>query len=82
MVISEARQLISQDLTSWLRTAGFFLIPVAVIYITAILNNMGDGFTWNDFIPTLIVQGSIVSYLLNELLALFRKWNNVNQYLQ
>ena len=80
-VISKRFVLTREDMKSWLNTALLFLAPVLLIYITYVLQNMADGFTWSDFVPNMIVQGSMVAYVLNELLALIRKFLGENKYI-
>lgn len=71
---SKRFELNRADVNSWLKVAGLFLAPVFVIYITFVLGNINDGFAWSDFVPSVFVQGAMVAYILNELLALLKKW--------
>ena len=72
--------LLKEDMKSWGKTALLFLAPVAILYITFVLTNCEDGFTWSDFIPSIFVQGAIVVYFLNEFLALIKKFVESNKY--
>jgi hypothetical protein len=78
-MVLQKLSLSKEDRESWLKVAGLFLFPVIVIYITYVLTNMGDGFQWSDFVPNLIVQGAMVAYILNEILAYIKKWKEANQ---
>lgn len=61
------------EFVKWYRVAILFLAPVLTLYIIYVLNNMGDGFKWSDFIPNLFIQGAIVAYFLNEVLAYLKR---------
>lgn len=63
-----------EDIKSWATTAALFLAPVLLIYITYVEKQMDDGFEWNDFVPNLFVQGSMVGYILAEVTALVKKF--------
>jgi hypothetical protein len=62
------------DVESWFKTALVFLAPVALIYTSFVQQNMVDGFEWEDFVPNLFVQGSMVGYVLAEITALIKKF--------
>ena len=78
--ISEARSLTRHDLSSWLKTAIVFTIPVWLIYFTAVQAAFSNGFEWSDFIPNQLTQGSIVGWVLSQVLALLRKWGTEKIY--
>ena len=80
MTISPKFDLIRQDLKSWGKVALLFLAPVFALYIAYVLGNTEDGFSWSDFIPNLFIQGAMVVYILNETLALVKKWIEANKY--
>jgi hypothetical protein len=62
------------EFNEWLKVCLIFLAPIILIYGTFVLNNINiDGFAWSDFKPNLFVQGSIVTYILSETLAYFKK---------
>jgi len=74
-------QLTRSDVKSWGKVALLFLAPVLGIYLTFVLGGAeADGFQWSDFVPNLFVQGAMVAYVLNELLALIKKWTGENSY--
>ena len=80
-MISPKYDLIRQDLKSWAKVAALFLAPVALIYFAFVQGNIGlDGFAWSDFVPNLFVQGAMVAWVLNEALALIKKWIESNKY--
>lgn len=68
-----------EDTKSWIKVAALFLLPVVFIYVTFVLTNIGDGFEWSDFAPNPVVQGAMVAYILNEILALGKKWYEANR---
>lgn len=61
------------ELQKWFKVAVIFLAPVLVIYFGFVITNIQDGFELTDFIPNKIVEGAMVAYVLNELLAYLRK---------
>lgn len=78
---SKKYDLIKEDVKSWGKIALLFLAPVAVLYIGFVITNTGiDGFAWGDFVPNLFIQGVIVVYILNEVLALVKKYVQANKY--
>lgn len=73
--------LIKNDIKSWGKIALLFLAPVFVLYISFVISNSKiDGFAWSDFIPNLFIQGVMVVYILNEALALVKKYIEENKY--
>jgi hypothetical protein len=51
-----------------------FLAPVLVIYLGAVIVEINqDGFSWNDFVPSILTQGAMVLYLLNVALDYLKK---------
>ena len=77
---SDKNELIKRDIHSWFKTALQFLLPVVLIYIVFVQSNMQDGFGWSDFIPNTFVQGAMVAYILNEILALIKKYLESTKY--
>lgn len=73
-------QLKIEDVESWAKVAGLFLLPVVLIYLAFVQGQMEDGFAWSDFIPNQFVQGAMVAYLINEIVALIKKWVEVKKY--
>lgn len=61
------------ELQKWLKVAVIFLAPVFIIYLGFTAGNLQDGFDWSDFIPNKVVEGAMVAYVLNEILAYLRK---------
>lgn len=61
------------DVERWLRNAGVFLAPVAVIYLLSIVPLLQNGFSWSAFVPDPMVVGAMVLYLINTALDFFKK---------
>ena len=67
------------DRKKWFTNLKLFLAPVATMYIVSVVatitanNNLFD---WHYFIPTTMVQGAMVLYVLNTLLDLIKKYVN------
>ena len=80
MIISQKSQLIVKDIESWGKTALLFLLPVAGLYVSFVLGRIDANFTWSIFVPTPFIQGVCVSYLLNEILALIKKFVEKTKY--
>ena len=80
MTISNEGELTREDLKSWAVTAALFVAPVAIIYLSGVLGAIEDGFAWSDFIPSIFAQGSMVAYILNESLALLKKFATLTRY--
>lgn len=55
----------SVDTQNFLKKALIQTVPVILIYIGFVIEQMNDGFAWSDFVPNLVVQGTIVLYVLN-----------------
>ena len=79
-IVSPKGKLLYQDIVSLLKTGALFLIPVALIYFTAVQTAIADGFTWADFIPNQITQGSIATWFLSQILAILRKYGTERIY--
>lgn len=71
-------RLTEDEFKQWAKYCLFFLVPVVILYIGYVINNMSDGFEWSDFVPNLLVQGAMVSYVLNEVLAYLKRLKEVN----
>lgn len=69
-------ELNKTDWEKWRKDTLYFLAVPATVYLTAVLGAIQDGFALVDFIPTTITIGTIVGYVLNTLLNLFRKYTN------
>lgn len=80
MIVSQKSQLIVRDIESWGKTALLFMLPVLALYISFVLGRIDENFTWSIFIPTPFIQGAMVSYVLNEILALIKKFREFNKY--
>jgi hypothetical protein len=61
------------ELQKWFKVAVIFLAPVFIIYFGFVVSNIQDGFDWKDFIPNKIVEGAVVAYILNEILAYLKR---------
>lgn len=78
---SKRFQLTRRDLESWGKTALLFIAPVAILYFTFVIEQINvDGFQPKDFIPNVLVQGAMIVYVLNEILAFFKKWIGESKY--
>lgn len=81
MTISSKFQLKEEDIKRVGKNALIFIAPVAIIYFASVVEAISkDGFTWNDFQPSMIAVGSILLYILNVLIDFFRKWSTVTKY--
>ena len=75
MAESEKWSLSRLDVKKWGRNALIFFSPLAILYIGFVISNINlDGFAWTDFRPNSIIIGSMMLYVLNTLLDLFRKF--------
>lgn len=63
----------SADFHKILHNALVFLSPVALIYLAFVAGNLSNGVSLSAFIPTPIVQGAMVLYVVNVLIDFFRK---------
>ena len=71
---SKKWHLSSIDISRCFTNALIFLSPLGIIYFTSVISNMNDGvFSWSIFKITSLVAGSLMLYVLNTLLDLFRK---------
>lgn len=60
----------------WVRNGLVFLIPVAILYLTTIIGVIspeGHTITPADFIPTKIMIGGMILYILNNILDYLKK---------
>ena len=64
----------SIDWQRWIHNALVFISPVVLIYLVAVASVLQGGFSWAVFVPTQVVIGSMVLYVVNVLLDLFRKF--------
>ena len=81
LVISHRFQLRSEDWKRAFHNSLIFLLPLLAIYIAFVTNNIRtDGFAWSDFIPDLIVIGSLILYVLNVMMDLIKKFLTQNIY--
>lgn len=74
---SSAHSLSEADIHNWKKNLKIFVGTIGIIYIgqiIAIESLTHHVVALNDFIPSLIVVGSIVKYILDSALDLFRKW--------
>jgi hypothetical protein len=72
---SKRFQINAEDIKSWGKTALIFLIPAITLYINFVLGEINkDGFQPSDFIPSPFIQGAMVVWCLNEVLAFFKKF--------
>jgi len=55
----------SVDTKAFLNKALVQTAPVLLIYVGFVIEQIADGFQWSDFIPNMVVQGTIVLYILN-----------------
>jgi hypothetical protein len=39
--------------------------PVILIYLAFVIEQIEDGFAWSDFVPNVLVRGTMVLYILN-----------------
>lgn len=65
MMQSKKFQWNSEDTENFTKKTLVQILPVALIYIGFVITQINDGFAWNDFVPTLFVQGTMVLYILN-----------------
>lgn len=80
---SPAGKLTWEDVKSWAKNALFFLIPVVLIYLASVQQNMAEeGFQWTDLAPNLLTIGAMINYIIGELTALLKKWFSENQYIK
>lgn len=78
---SEKFDLNRTDKRKWLHNARKFLAPLALLYlgsVIAVISQPGHVVSLNDFVPTTMVVGAMVLYLLNTLFDLFTKWASEN----
>ena len=62
------------DIDNWTKNTIIFFSPVAVIYLGFVITNINlDGPSVSDFVPNAVVAGSMMLYVLNTALDLFRK---------
>lgn len=65
----------------WVRNTAIFIIPAIIVYVQYVLGEIKvDGFSWSDFMPNLLVIGSIVTYLLSTTLDFLLKFVPANTY--
>lgn len=70
---SKRWQLNRADVQKWLKNAGIFLAPLALIYLAFVKANLADGMAVTDFVPNEVVIGAMTLYLVNVLTDLFLK---------
>ena len=78
---SEHFSLNRQDKKDWVHNFTLFLAPLASMYLIAVVGAIQSNnnlFDYRHFIPSQMVQGAIVLYILNTLLDLIRKYVSDN----
>lgn len=70
MVVSKRFSLKKEDLKSWLKNALIFLSPALLIFLASL----------KDLVPVDWGGAVIVLWALNETVALFKKWLEINRY--
>lgn len=64
------------EVDKWTKNTILFFSPVAVIYLVFVISNINqDGFAWSDFKLNDVIVGSIMLYILNVILDLFKKFS-------
>lgn len=66
-----------EELEKWYKIAILFLAPIGVIYFGFVYGNLDDGLQLSDFIPNAFVNGAIIAYILNEILAYLKRVREV-----
>lgn len=72
--MSQAFSITPEQKAKWLYNSLVFLAPLVLIYLTGVITAIQDGFAWSDFVPTILVQGAMVLYVLNVLMDFFKKF--------
>lgn len=64
-----------EDFKSWLTNVLLFLAPLALIYLSFVLDNLkASGFSLSIFVPNTLVYGALSLYFLNAATDLVRKF--------
>jgi hypothetical protein len=79
-MVSKRFSLNKEDVFLWAKMAFIFLAPVALIYFAFVGKGLENGFDWADFVPDRFVMGSIATYIIGQILALAKKFVQVNKY--
>jgi hypothetical protein len=77
---SPAGSLSDKDWARWFFNLVRFFMPVLSIYLGFISSNLGDGFSWGDFIPDPFVAGTMSLYVINTLQDLITKYTSEKKY--
>lgn len=79
--VSPVGQVNHADLVSWLKGSVRYLIPlvatIGIMYLSpimAVLQTPGHVFVLDDFVPSQMVVGAIVLYLVSQLYGLLTKF--------
>ena len=55
----------SVDTQAFIKKALIQTAPVILIYLGFVIEQIENGFAWSDFVPNLVVQGTIILYVTN-----------------
>jgi len=55
----------SLDTQAFIKKALIQTAPVILIYLGFVIEQTVDGFAWSDFVPNLVVQGTVTLYVVN-----------------
>ena len=77
---SNPNSLNFQDIQKWLHNLRIFLAPVGLIYLAPIIASLASGgvITRASFVPSPMVEGAIILYVLNGAYDLLNKWKAGN----
>lgn len=87
VVISPKNTLIAQDYRGWLKKATLFLAPLVTMYLAPIIAAINTAVASGTFVPSLalfvpspLVIGAIILYVLNQITDLINRYIGVVRY--
>lgn len=81
IITTQANQFDSLDRQKWVKNLVKMLWPLATIYLTMLVANITfDGFQFTDFVPSMLVLGSMILYAVNTVFDAVNKYLGTNTY--
>jgi hypothetical protein len=81
-VTTEAGEMGKIGLKKWGMNALKFTAPLGVMYLSFVIANINiDGFQLTDFVPSAVMSGGIILYILNAATDFLRKLTQAQTYI-